>query len=694
MGRLETKDDLIMPIFYIFLIFPLSLWGSVEVPSNKEFEDIWASSKTHREISSQKDGLYFAKKYISSIQNKDCKSFKELHENENFPLSKFTILKVLEFCKINRKEFPSLFKKAIQEIPTWAKEHFLNLSLKWSQNLKLRELESQIYFELFRYGNTRKEKEDKLLKALRLSKDNPFKKKVRAELYKNSPRLNKTIKAPLYFEVARDYEIRRDFKKSRAFYLKVIRGKTFNIIEKAKAWNRLAMTYKKERNSQKYIDNLNELGSFLKKRIKNNSEIESIHSENQISLARAIWTQHKRDEAREVLLELQKRNSLTPDTQANIYWLLGAMKMEEDKKEEAIELFEKANSLKIQSEELKGHIIWSIGWNSYLKGEYRKAAKVFNQDHEDIESIHLKRKFQFWRAKSLTKANQGYLASRIYHQIAKEAPYSYYGILSFKELELPFTPLNPRPQKLESKMLPLFSWLYFLKEQSYAKNYLIEFISNYKGESEGVLPYLKYFANVGAYAEGIRAFYRIDPEERLDFIEAELDLLFPSPFKEVVQKISKKHDLSAAIIYSITRQESAFNPYARSWADAFGLMQLTPETAKVLAKDAKLKLDLPHELYDPEINITLGTKLFRRLKKKFNNNYILAIASYNASQNVVKRWFKERYDEDPIEFIEKIPYKETRNYVKLVLRNYIIYKRVLDEKKFYFPEEIILTEQL
>jgi soluble lytic murein transglycosylase len=138
------------------------------------------------------------------------------------------------------------------------------------------------------------------------------------------------------------------------------------------------------------------------------------------------------------------------------------------------------------------------------------------------------------------------------------------------------------------------------------------------------------------------------------------------------------------------RQESAFDIKAKSPAEAYGLMQLTPETAsryKVPGITVNFKNDV-HSLYRPEINIFLGANLLKDLRKKFNNKFILPAASYNAGSKRVMRWIKERKGGGPAQFIEMIPFAETQKYVKLVTRNYVIYKQLTENKPFKFPEHI------
>lgn len=142
--------------------------------------------------------------------------------------------------------------------------------------------------------------------------------------------------------------------------------------------------------------------------------------------------------------------------------------------------------------------------------------------------------------------------------------------------------------------------------------------------------------------------------------------------------------LETALVNGLIMQESRFDPYAVSHAGARGLMQLMPATAK---KEAQ-KMKVPHsesKLHDPKHNVQLGAHHIHSLVQEFDGSYILAIASYNAGKEAVNRWLNEigdprQGDMDVVDWIEMIPYYETRNYVQRVLENVNVYRAHSDSK--------------
>ena len=138
-----------------------------------------------------------------------------------------------------------------------------------------------------------------------------------------------------------------------------------------------------------------------------------------------------------------------------------------------------------------------------------------------------------------------------------------------------------------------------------------------------------------------------------------------------------------AVLLSIIRQESSFSSHVVSPAGARGLMQIMPSTAKQVAQKKKKKFAPEMLTENPEFNIEVGSAYFSEMVKRFGGSYILAIAAYNAGPTNVRRWIKaignpEDEDIDPIDWIEMIPFNETRNYVQRVLENLHIYRRHLN----------------
>jgi soluble lytic murein transglycosylase len=152
------------------------------------------------------------------------------------------------------------------------------------------------------------------------------------------------------------------------------------------------------------------------------------------------------------------------------------------------------------------------------------------------------------------------------------------------------------------------------------------------------------------------------------------ELLFPVRHWPSVSTHAGRQDLDPNLILGLIRQESAFNTRARSRANARGLMQVLPSTGRGLARQAGVRRFTAAKLYDPETNIALGARYFASLLRRQNGKVELALAAYNAGATRVERWKREFGNADMAEFVERIPFAETRGYVKQVLSNVAHYR--------------------
>lgn len=149
--------------------------------------------------------------------------------------------------------------------------------------------------------------------------------------------------------------------------------------------------------------------------------------------------------------------------------------------------------------------------------------------------------------------------------------------------------------------------------------------------------------------------------------------LYPFPFLEPIETWSQQRQLNPLLVTALIRQESRFMPGIRSGVGATGLMQVMPDTGAWIAKQIKLK---QYQLNDPDDNIKLGTWYLDYTHQEYSGNSMLAIASYNAGPGAVGDWVAKAGSQDPDVFVEKIPYSETKGYVKSVFENYWNYLRL------------------
>lgn len=171
---------------------------------------------------------------------------------------------------------------------------------------------------------------------------------------------------------------------------------------------------------------------------------------------------------------------------------------------------------------------------------------------------------------------------------------------------------------------------------------------------------------------------REQPEERKEYLALRQQpnywqALYPFPYLENIVKWSQERKINSLLVTSLIRQESRFMPKIKSAVGATGLMQVMPETATWVADKINLK---KYSLENVDDNIKLGTWYLGHTHDEYKNNSMLAVASYNAGPNAVADWLKRFSFSDPDAFAEKIPFPETKGYVKSVFENYWNYLRI------------------
>ena len=157
-----------------------------------------------------------------------------------------------------------------------------------------------------------------------------------------------------------------------------------------------------------------------------------------------------------------------------------------------------------------------------------------------------------------------------------------------------------------------------------------------------------------------------------------LKIIYPKTYTEIVSVYSEKYNVEENLVFALIKAESNFNSEAVSHRDAIGVMQIMEETAKDVANKNSIKIEnenIKQELLKIDNNINIGTKYLSTLLEKYKNKEI-AVAAYNAGIGTVDGWIQKGIIKSDGSDIENIPYKETNNYVRKILRNYKLYKEL------------------
>ena len=299
-------------------------------------------------------------------------------------------------------------------------------------------------------------------------------------------------------------------------------------------------------------------------------------------------------------------------------------------------------------------------------------------------------KWLYWQARVLENQQQQNKANSLYQKLAGQR--TYYGFLAAQKLDLDYQfnaqIVTDKLQSLEHlhSQLAHIEELYFQRHISLLKR---EWDALLTRQDTSLQKQLGLYANKKGWAHlSVLASIRSKSWNALN-------IRFPEVKPELFEDNANKYQLAPSYIYAITRQESAFDEFANSPVGARGYMQLMPATASETARKIGLKnYKKKSQLTEGKINLQLGSAYFNMLLKRYQGNRILATAAYNAGPHRVDRWQgnKDNQAEQGLtmdSWIETIPYKETRRYVKNVLAYNVIYQHILDKPlEFLTPEEM------
>lgn len=311
--------------------------------------------------------------------------------------------------------------------------------------------------------------------------------------------------------------------------------------------------------------------------------------------------------------------------------------------------------------------LWGIGWTLFLEGKYKKALEVFKKLYESYNDT----KYLYWKARSLESLGEN--ALDIYQTLMRK-DHDFYSAMSYVRTKGFLRQPNPSPNKESLKVVKRFDRIEVLFELGLPKEVLLlELIHTSKSITS-----IEDFLYIGLKFQELGEYRRmVGIAKRVSCVEPLQKLCYPRAYWDTVEDLSKRYDLDPFLVLSVMREESMFDLNARSVSGAIGLMQLIPETAYRLESELRLGVNTLSRIYSPTENIHLGTYYLSTLIKEFGS-YPYALAAYNAGRGVVKRWIEKGNYRSIDEFIEDIPYNETRNYVKRVLTTLFAYKHIYE----------------
>lgn len=338
---------------------------------------------------------------------------------------------------------------------------------------------------------------------------------------------------------------------------------------------------------------------------------------------------------------------------------------------------------------------WRVAWTGVLK---RQA------DCADLLKEHLRRfagspytaDALYWLGRLAEEAEQPALARSYYTKLSERYPQNYFeglasarlralgaGPVQVSDVIAQIPPVSAIP-KLDG-VIPLAAVGHkaradALRSIAFDASAELELRAGYAatGEPRLLLEAAQAAAASGHYGAAMVTVRQIFPQlESQPFSEVPRDVwltAYALPYETPIQRWSSHAGLDPMLVAGLIHQESAFDPEARSGKNAIGLMQLLPGTARLLAKQEKIRYSRAR-LTDPDYNVRLGTAYFAQLQKQFGS-VEAALAAYNAGEDRVTAWTAGQTYRDTAEFVDSIPFTETRQYVQIIARNTEIYRRL------------------
>lgn len=342
--------------------------------------------------------------------------------------------------------------------------------------------------------------------------------------------------------------------------------------------------------------------------------------------------------------------------------------------------------------------LWFAGWAQYLAPQHDAARSIFERLAREHPKSPLAAHAAYWMGRIAHERKAFDDARQHYREALRLAPLSYYGFLAAQRLSslkerVVFTPppmvrtpttiaqaitlLGPeRPLCVDRAVALLKAGL--MRQAMTELAEVNRFLRSFK-DPAGASRVVEILKALGADDQAFRVALRYTKDSSA-LLRGDANLwttwryAYPNPFAKAVDGAAKAHKVDPSLILAIMRSESQFVPWAKSPVGARGLMQLMPATARQIGRRATGGRSHARNFRSPTSNIWLGTWYLSQLLERYQGQKALAIGAYNAGPRAMDRWLQSGANKDLDEFVESIPYKETRRYVRRVLEVELIYE--------------------
>jgi soluble lytic murein transglycosylase-like protein len=334
---------------------------------------------------------------------------------------------------------------------------------------------------------------------------------------------------------------------------------------------------------------------------------------------------------------------------------------------------------------------WSVGFMRFCRADFSDALERFQKLGRNATQPHIVDQSLFWAGKTALKLELADEARLYFQRAANGFPRSYYASRAVAMGFAPKKDLPPRPRAaiisaagLALAGRPLLERANALAEIGLidlARAELLRLEKRNSTDATAMHQIQAHYERLGIWDRALLLAVRQNSKGKSKGQKnGEMHRLYPSYYREQIDRAAAQAGVDPHLVLSVIRQESFFRPDAVSHAGAIGLMQIMPATGSTLARRLGLRRFERRQLFDPETSIRMGSEFLGQQVRAFDADTTqelsieLGLAAYNAGPHNARKWLARFPHDDTDTFVERIPYKETRLYVKKVLKNYQIYK--------------------
>lgn len=320
-----------------------------------------------------------------------------------------------------------------------------------------------------------------------------------------------------------------------------------------------------------------------------------------------------------------------------------------------------------------------FGAGKYLSGEYDAAATTFERYLENSRRTATRQQAAYWAALAHERRGDGARSRDLLRDAWEKDPLSFYGVFAGERLGTPVLPasLATGPPTDPTASVEIRNALTRLRVHQIVPtpgsfNHELERLeAHFFHRGDAVYDFAEALVAGGLPVQGVVLGREIHRREGGWNVRL-LRIVYPFPYREAIVRESRARGLDPFFVAGLIRQESIFHPSIRSAAGAVGLMQLMPATAAEVARSAGIRYSSA-DLVDPDANLRLGTRFLASLVRRYDGRAEDALSAYNAGPTRINQWRQRPEYRDRDVFVEHIPFRETRHYVKVVQQNARIY---------------------